>query len=148
MEWWCSHANSGFPGKKKKINSKHNEAVWCRKEDNRKVVCYEQSLCKAAYSAANNRSWEGKDSRGGRWEAASVRLSRRSSSSLPEARQLINSQLGACFPTKVGIKIRKTVSFSFTYGTVTMREKGDTKGCESLFLTSSFAPNISKAREL
>lgn len=118
------------------------------REDNRKVVCYKQSLCNAAYSAANNRSWEGKDSRGGRWEAASVRLRRRSSSSLPEARQLINSQLGACFPTKVGIKIRKTVSFSFTYGTVTMREKGDTKGCESLFLTSSFAPNISKAREL
>lgn len=85
---------------------------------------------------------------GGGRQPRFVRLRRRSSSSLPEARQLINSQLGACFPTKVGIKIRKTVSFSFTYSTVTMREKGDIKGCESLFLTSSFAPNISKAREL
>lgn len=73
-----------------------------------------------------------------------VRLRRRSSSSLPEARQLINSQLGACFPTKVGIKIRKTVSFSFTYGTGTAREKGDTKGCESLFSLPPLPPTFPK----
>lgn len=100
-----------------------------------------------AYSVANNRSWEMKDSREWRWEEASIWLGGRSSPNLPEARQLINSQLGACFPTKVSIKIKKIVSFSFTYSTVAMREKGKESVWESL-LTSSFAPNISKAREL
>lgn len=60
-----------FLVKKKLIQSTMRQSG-AEREDNRKVVCYEQSLCKAAYSAANNRSWEGKDSREGRWEAASV----------------------------------------------------------------------------
>lgn len=93
------------------------------REDNGKVVCSWQSVCNMAYSVASSRSWVVKDSREWQEEEASVWLGGRSSPSLPEARQLINSQLGACCLTKVGIKIKKITSFSFTHSTVAMRER-------------------------
>lgn len=114
------------------------------REDNGKVVCSWQSVCNMAYSVASSRSWVVKDSREWQEEEASVWLGGRSSPSLPEARQLINSQLGACCLTKVGIKIKKITSFSFTHSTVAMREREKKKACESLFSLPPLPPTFPK----